>query len=169
VVLSTPSTGPGDYKVNLTETYSSPPQTGIMWIEPNGTVIAVEIAGQNYTGATAVSDAGLLSFSFPDVYYYGAGLQGYLSISGVHELNQTSVTLGPTTMDVTNYGITSPSSFCNGSGLIVENSFNLQAGTVPGTTATLVTLWSEAGYFKPNSGATLASSSTTRVTYVVAA
>jgi hypothetical protein len=169
VVLSSPMTGSGDYKANFTETFSSPPETGILWIEPNGTVIAVDIAGQNFTGAAAAAHVGVLTFSFPNIYFYGADIEAYLALPGVHQLNQTSLTLGPTTLTVTNYGITSPSSFCNGSGLLVDNSFLIQAGKVPGTTATLVTLWSSMGYFKPNSGPTIASSSMTAVTYVVAA
>lgn len=169
VVLSSPKTGSSDYKVNFTETLSSPPETGIMWIEPNGTLLAVDIAGHNFTGSAAAGQVGYLTAPFPNVYFYGADIQGYLAFPGVHQLNQTSVTLGPTTLTVTNYGITSPSSFCNGSGLIVDNSFVIQAGKVPGTTATLVTLWSSMGYFEPDLGPTIASSSTTAVTYVVAA
>jgi hypothetical protein len=92
-----------------------------------------------------------------------------LALPGVHQINQSSLTLGPTTMTVTNYGISSPSSFCNGSGVITFSLFQLQAGIVSGTTITLVPLWSETGAFYPASGGTLTSSATNRITSVTKA
>jgi len=167
-VLYSPKTGASAFKVNFTQ--SSPAATGIMWIQPNGVVIAVYMSGQNATGTTALNEAGSITSPFPVVFQYGTVLQGYLAIPGVHELNTTSLTLGPTTMTVTNYGITSPNSFCNGSGVISDSSFNLQAGTVAGTTMTLVPLWSVSSTFTPTGASSfLSSSSTTRVISVTKA
>jgi hypothetical protein len=150
-VLYSPKTGASDFKVNFT-TYSSPSKTGIVWMDPNGTVIAAYMSGQNTTGSAALVVVGQLSSAFPDEYFYGANLQAYLAVPGVHQINQSSLTLGSTTMTITNYGISSPSSFCNGSGILMDSQFNLQAGTVSGTTMTLVPLWSETGSFSPLKG-----------------
>jgi len=168
-VLYSPKTGASAYKANFTESYSAPPETGIMWIQVNGIITAIYMSGQNSTGATALGEAGLLTFSFPSEYFYGVSLQAYLALPGVHQINQTSLTLGPTTMTVTNYGISSPTSFCNGSGVITDSNFQLQAGMVSGTTMTLVPLWSQTGAFYPTSGGSLTSSATNRITSVTKA
>jgi hypothetical protein len=168
-VLYSPKTGASAYKANFTEALFTPPETGIMWIQPNGIIIAIYMAGQNSTGAAALGEAGLLTAPFPSEFQYGVSLQAYLALPGVHEINQSSLTLGPTTMTVTNYGISSPSSFCNGSGVITHTHFNLQAGVVSGTTMTLVPLWSETGAFYPTSGGTLTTSYTARITSVTKA
>jgi len=168
-VLYSPKTGASAYKANFTESYSSPPETGIMWIQPNGIIIAVYMSGQNSTGSVAFGEAALLTYPFPNEYYYGVSLQAYLAIPGVHQINQSSLTLGPTTLTVANYGISSPTSFCNGSGVLRYGNFQLQAGTVPGTTMTLVPLWSETGAFYPAAGGTLTSSSTARIMSVTKA
>jgi len=167
-VLYSPKTGASAFKVNFTQ--SSPAATAIMWIQPNGMVIAVYMSGVNATGTAALNEAGSITSPFPVVFQYGTVLQSYLAIPGVHQLNTTSLTLGPTTMTVTNYGITSPNSFCNGNGVISESSFNLQAGTVSGTTMTLVPLWSVNSTFSPTGASwVLSSSSTTRVLSVTKA
>jgi hypothetical protein len=127
-------------------------------------IIAIYMSGQNSTGAAALGEAGLLTYPFPLEFQYGVALQAYLAFPGVHQINQSSLTLGPTTMTVTNYGISSPSSFCNGSGVITNTLFQLQAGAVPGTTMTLVPLWSETGAFYPTSGGTLTYSASNRIT-----
>jgi hypothetical protein len=169
-VLYGPKTGAGAYKVNITQLYRSPKVSGIMWIQTNGTITAVYISGHNFTGAAASGNAGSILFSFPTEYFYGAYLQSYLSSPGVQEINQTSLTVGPTTLTVTNYGISSPTSFCNGSGVIGQSSFQIQFGKVPGTTANLVTLWSVTGTFTPISGhGTLSYSSTNKVISVTKA
>jgi hypothetical protein len=169
-VLYSPKTGASAYKVNFTESIISPSETGIMWIQPNGVVIAIYMNGQNSTGATAVGESVSLTVPFYGVFQYGVALQGYLAIPGVHQLNQSSLTLGPTTLTVTNYGITAPTSFCNGSGVIMDTAFQIQVGKVSGTTMTLVTLWSDYSSFTPLSGiGTLTSSSTTQVTSVTKA
>jgi hypothetical protein len=163
-VLYSPKTGASAYKANFTESFSSPPETGIMWIQPSGIITAVYMSGVNSTGSVAVGEAGLLTYPFPTEYFYGgSGLQAYLSVPGMHQINQTSLTLGPTTLTVTNYGISSPSSFCNGNGLLAYSNFQLQVGNVPGTAMTLVPLWSVTGAFYPQSGGTLTYSSTLKV------
>jgi hypothetical protein len=167
-VLYSPKMGASAYKVNFTESIYTP-ETGIMWIQPNGMIIAIYMSGQNSTGTAALGEAGLLTVPFPSEFQYGVALQAYLSLPGVHQINQSSLTLGPTTMTVTNYGISSPTSFCNGFGEISDTLFQLQAGTVSGTTMTLVPLWSSSGAFYPTSGGSLTSSATIRITSVTKA
>jgi hypothetical protein len=160
----------GAYKVNFTELYVSPPVSGIMWIQPDGTLTAVYISGQNYTGSAAQAKAYQLLFSFPTEYAYGAFLQSYLTLPGVHQINQTSRMVGPTTLTVTNYGISSTSSFCNGNGVLTYDKFQIQAGKISGTTANLVTLWSVMGSFKPTTGnGVLSYSATNTITSVTKA
>jgi hypothetical protein len=160
----------GAYKVNFTEMYVSPPVSGIMWIQPDGTLTAVYISGQNYTGSAALAKAYLLTFSFPTEYFYGADLQSYISVPGVHQINQTTRMVGPTTLSVTNYGISSTSAFCNGSGVLTYSNFQIQAGKISGTTANLVTLWSVTGTFKPTTGnGVLSYESTNTITSVTKA
>ncbi|MDA4124074.1 MAG: hypothetical protein OK438_01295 [Thaumarchaeota archaeon] len=168
-VLYSPKTGASAYKVNFTESIYNPSEAGMMWIQPDGMIIAIYMSGHNSTGAVALGEAGLLTAPFPVVFQYGIALQAYLSFPGMHQINQTSLTLGPTTLTVTNYGISSPTSFCNGSGVITNSRFLLQVGKVSGTTMTLVPLWSEAGAFYPATGGSLTYSSTLRITSVTKA
>ena len=169
-VIYSPKTGSSQFKANFTQNYSNPPQTGLIWIQPDGTITAVYESGTNATGSTASDEAGLLTLPFPNIYYYGVDLQGYLGEPGVHELGQANVNLGPTNLSVTNYGISSPTAFCNGSGTIANSDFHLQVGTVPGTTLPLVTVWSQTGTFTPLSGkSALYSSFTEMVTSVTKA
>lgn len=170
VVLESPKTGFGNFKTNFTETYSNPQQTAIAWMRPDGTIIAVMENGVNKTGTAALQTFSLFIALFQSEYFYGTYLQGYLSLPGMHQINQTSVTLGPTTFTVTNYGITSPSSSCNGSGVQTFSKFAIQAGTVAGTKLTLVPLWSQAGTFTPTgSNSVLSSTTTVRITSVTKA
>ena len=148
-VLYSPKTGSIEFKANFTETQTNPAKTGIVWMHPNGTIIAVFESGVNNTGAAAGAIIGTLVSAFQLQYFYGTDLQAYTSLQGVHAINQTTVMIGPTSLSVTNYGITSPTEFCNGSGLISNTQFLIQAGLVQGTTLTLVPIWSQVGSFTP--------------------
>ena len=170
VVIYSPRSGASDFKVNFTQSYVSSTITGLVWIQPDGTIISVYQSGVNSTGNTALAEFLQLSANFQSEYFYGVDLQAYISLPGVHEINQTTVNLGPTTLMVTNYGITSPTGFCNGNGLIENQSFLVQEGTIPGTTLPLVSIWSESGSFTPaGSNSHLISSVTFKVLSVMKA
>ncbi|MDA4112521.1 MAG: hypothetical protein OK474_00540 [Thaumarchaeota archaeon] len=167
--LYSPKSGSDTYKVNFTESLIAPPESGIVWITTSGFVIAVEISGQNLTGAAAYSAAATLTDPFPLEAEYGTPtfLQSSVSFPGVVKINQTTVTLGPTTMLVTNYGINSPMTVCTFGGTPdVFSVYSIQAGSVPGTTATIVPLRSTTGVYTAPSGGTLTFTAILRITSV---
>jgi hypothetical protein len=167
--LYSPTSGSDTYKVNFTESIISPPETGIVWITTSGAVLAVEISGQNLTGTAAFSAAATLTDPFPLEAEYGTPtfLQSSVSFPGVVKINQTSLTLGPTTLTVTNYGINSPLTVCTFGGTPETFSvYSIQAGFVPGTTATIVPLRSTTGVYTSPSGGTLTFTSIVKITSV---
>jgi hypothetical protein len=167
--LYSPKAGSDTYKVNFTESFTTPPETGIVWITTSGAIIAVDISGQNMTGTAAFSAAVTLTELFPLEVEYGtpAFLQSSISFPGVVKINQTSLTLGPTTLTVTNYGINSPLTVCTFGGTPETFSvYAIQAGIVPGTTSTIVPLRSTTGVYTAPSGGTLTFASIVKITSV---
>jgi hypothetical protein len=154
-VYTTTSGGVTTWKVNFTVISGNQTFSSLAWAKSDGTVIAVYSFGQNFTGAQA---AGVLEGSvaiFGIELNFQNLLSEYTSPIHFHVINTTTVTLGPTTMQVTNYGANSlplALTYCDTTTNIT--AFVMQVGTVPGTSTTLITVMHFAGTTKTDGGGT---------------
>ena len=139
VVSAVSSGGVTTYKVDITYNSGTTTETGTAWLQSNGNVIAVDAFGQNLTGSSAGSL--LIAVMAPFLAESSFSNQAFLyQGSFFHSTGTSSVTLGPTTMQVTNYAANSlPETYteCGYTGTL--DAFTAQVGTVPGTNLTLVT------------------------------
>ena len=118
---------------------ASSPEDAVAWVKSDGTVLAVEHAGQNESGPSAGQDLlGIIGpFAEESTLMREIGL--YTS-SYFHSIGNSSVTLGTTSMQVTTYAAESlPMSVDVCGDLGTLNSFSLQVGTLPSTDLNLVT------------------------------
>ena len=170
-VLYSPKTGSSAYKAMFSYNATSNSKSGTVWIQPDGVVIATYTNGQNFTGPQAFSIAsGLLTYPFPLEYLYSTNtlFQGPGN-PHFHQINTTSVTLGPTTFTVANYGLNSQYTQCLQNGFYTSVSSGLiQQGTIPGTKMLLITYNQGTSEFHANGG-TLSSMGTFRITSVTKA
>jgi hypothetical protein len=143
------------YKVviNLTES-STNSFNGVAWVQSDGTVTALELNyggyKQNFTGseATSLFTSYMVAFTLEttlvsEIQFYSSSL---FTNSGT-----ATVTLGPTTMTVNTYSATNINySSCGVSTIL--SSFEMQYGTVPNTSVTLVTYLHFKGTTQTSSG-----------------
>jgi hypothetical protein len=122
------------YGVNVNFTSGSQGSFPISFIvATNNTVLSLSFDGFNETGSQASTFLSeLLGFTF---YLQGSGPYAYLIQQNVlTKVNTTSVTLGPTTMTVSNYQPSSlPYTYTACGQSITMQKFDLQAGSVPKT------------------------------------
>lgn len=168
-VLYSPMSGASVYKASVTVNNSVTTTTGQVWVRPNGTVLAVYEDGQNSTGASAFSAASTLTFVFAFEAYRPHLLPLYLTSSSVYVLNQTSILIGGTTVDVTNYGASSyPITVTNCVFSLTFTNFFFQLGKVPGTTFQIATIVSTTGH-ETAPGGTYGFDETIRITSITKA
>jgi len=137
------------YKVEFTEnatnegTPYSVSATG--WVDSNGNVLAFYFEGQNITGPQAESDFFTFSSAFYVQAIFTSEFQFFLNAAGVTS-STTSVTLGPTTMQVTDYQASSLPLTISACGYsFTLTSFSLEAGTIPGSSVNVVVYLNMAG------------------------
>lgn len=139
VIYADTSAGVTTYKVYISFNDGSSVANATAWVQSNGNVLALEIAGFNETGAVA----GEALVSFMSAFTLESNYLGYVEVytgSSFHSTGTSTVTLGPTTMTVTNYQANSlPETYteCGYTGSLTD--FAMSVGTVPGTSITLVT------------------------------
>ncbi|MDG6909424.1 MAG: hypothetical protein JRN08_03555 [Nitrososphaerota archaeon] len=153
VIYADTSAGMTTYKVEI-DYYSSngAPENGTAWVQSNGNVTAVDFNGYNETGSMASSIlVGLMTpFTVESSYV------GYIEVytgTYFHSSGTSTVTVGPTTMTVTNYQANNlPETYteCGYTGTL--NSFSMSYGTVPGTSISLVTYLNFSGTSNGDSG-----------------
>jgi hypothetical protein len=128
-------------KVNSTFTAAGNSEQTTLWILKNGTVLAVNIAGQNITGAET---SGVLEGSFAGFYeeidigqqqsFYSTDSQYF------HSTGSSSVTIGLNTLTVTNYALNSLPETVDSCGTLTNyTAFALSIGTPSGTSFPIVT------------------------------
>ena len=142
VVYADSSGGVTTYKVaiDFNDTTSHTAETATAWIQSNGNVIAVDLGGYNETGSMASEVLVGLMTPFAEESIYLNYIEVYTGSSFFHSSGTSSVTLGPTTMTVTNYQANNlPETYteCGYTGTL--NTFAMSVGTVPGTSINLVT------------------------------
>jgi hypothetical protein len=128
-------------KVNSSFTAAGNSEQTTLWILKNGTVLAVNIAGQNLTGTESSS---ILEGSFAGFYEeIDIGQQQSLYSTDsqyFHSTGTTSVTIGLNTLKVTNYALNSLPETVNSCGTVNNyTAFTLSIGTPSGTSFPIVT------------------------------
>jgi hypothetical protein len=133
------------YKVMLTESangQSEPAST--VYILNNGTAIAVDEAGYNFTGSTLSSIlpegvAGLFA-GFSEEIAFGNQLSTYTSSSYFKATGTSTVTIGPSTFTVTNYVANSLPENLSSCGVSETlTAYSMSIGTPTGSSYPLVT------------------------------
>jgi len=129
------------FKVNITETDNGQPLPSMaVYILNNGTAIALDEAGFNFTGSTLSSEIVSIFAPFETEISFGDQLSTYTSSSYFHSTGTSTVTIGPSTFTVTNYvanGLPESLSSCGISETVT--AYSLSVGTPPGSTYPLVT------------------------------
>ena len=139
VIYASTSGGVTTYKVFISFNDGSSATNATAWVQSNGNVVALDFAGYNETGSMA--GAALVGLMTP--FTLEANYLGYIQVytgTFYHSAGTSSVTLGTTTMTVTNYQANSlPETFseCGYTGTL--DQFAMSVGTDPGTSFTLVT------------------------------
>jgi hypothetical protein len=118
-------------------------------MKSDGTVIAVESAGQNLTGSQASQLASTLTFPIAFTAYRASILLPLYQASGaIHVVNQTNIVIGATTVAVTNYGANSlpfTAGVCSNGFTQSITKFVFQTGQVSGTSFIIVPFLSITG------------------------
>jgi hypothetical protein len=137
------------YKVTVTSIangQATPPETA--WILKDGTVLAINVAGQNLTGQIAQSMIVGLFAGFSAEVQAGSQLSTYTASQYFHTTGTSSVTIGSNTFAVTNYAAnTLPQDITScGTGSITHlTAYKLSVGTPTGTSYKVVTYMQLAG------------------------
>jgi hypothetical protein len=136
------------YKVSVNDTGTSGENTSTsttevenatVWMYVNGTVIATEFEGQNFTGFEAMIGSALFGPFVAEVPQSNL-ISYYTSSTYVHKVNSTTAKFGPTTMSVTNWAANSiPETIQTCSGTVTLQSFTLQTGAPTGSTYSVLT------------------------------
>jgi len=127
------------YKVNIDYTLNGKSKSGAVWILNNGTVVAGELNGKNYTGPT-VSEFVLNAFADLDAIY-SLALQSSTIPAFFHSTGTSNVTLGTSQVMVTDFvANTTPETIlgCDGSSAVVD-AYSVSLGTPNGSTLEMVT------------------------------
>lgn len=144
---STVYTSASTIKVNVSYSSAGTNASYLVWIQKSGTVLAADFSGYNITGSQA---QGIVTGIFSGFFIMNTQSQVYsslLSSSYFRSAGTSQVTLGPTTMTVTNYvAANTPETFtdCNGDTTTLQ-TFALSAGTPSGTSYSLLTYLNESG------------------------
>jgi hypothetical protein len=129
------------YKVNMTFIGSGQNVTSTVWILKNGTVLALDQSGDNFS--SSVSNALILDYftGFTVEAEAASQLSLYTSSSFFHSNGTSSVTIGSTAFTVTNYAANSlPETLtpCGGASETLT-AYSLSVGKPTGSNVPLVT------------------------------
>ncbi len=138
VVLTTATT----YKVNVNMTTGGSTLNFVDYVLKNGTAVAVNFFGTNYTGSSAFTyylDS-MAAFSIGNIFGASGVFGQFQSSDLVHETGSSVVMIGPTQVSVTDYVANSlpiVESTCGSS--VNFNKFSIQIGNVTGASVQLLT------------------------------
>lgn len=133
-------------KLNITYAASGSNINYLVWIQTNGNVLAADVSGYNLTGASAQSVVTGIFTSFFLLQTDLGTYSGLLSSGYFHSTGTSTVTIGQTTMKVTNYAAASlPETYTDCGITSTLQAFTLQVGTPPGTSTPLLTYLNESG------------------------
>ncbi len=146
------------YEVNVIDILPSQTYSTTVWLLKDGTVVALDLAGHDFTGTSASTFFQKYFSPWETELAFGQKILTYVSSSYFRSTGTSSVTLGPTTFTVNNYA---PSSLpetipgCNGASITLTSGSNFSVGTPSGSTYPLITYINAVG-----SGTVISSSGT---------
>lgn len=127
------------YKVNISYSLNGKGKPGTLWILKNGSILAGERGGKNYTGSTA-SNFVLDYFSDLETLYTFAS-QASTITSYFHSAGTSTAEIGANSLTVTEYLVnTTPENFqiCNGENAELD-TYNVYIGTPSGSSLAIIT------------------------------
>ena len=151
VVYDSPTT----FKVNVNHTLNGKANSATIWIFKNGTVLAAERNGKNYTGSTA-SNFVLGHFSDLNILYSFATQVGTNS-SYFHSAGNPTANIGGNSFTVTDYVANSTPEtiqICN-EGTAALDTYNVSLGTPAGSSLELITFADFSGTLTSSSTGTV--------------
>ncbi len=130
------------YKVTITTTESGQPASSdTIWILKDGTILAVNIAGFNFTGATAQQYGNGAFVGFTLQIEADSEIGTYTASNYFHTVGaSTTVSIGPTKVSVTSYSAnTLPEIIATCTGSTTLTAYAFSVGMPQGTSSPLVT------------------------------
>jgi len=127
------------YKVSISYTINGKGKAGTIWIFKNGTILAGELNGKNYTGST-VNNYVLGGFETINTLYNLAMQAGTIT-PYFHSAGTSTATIGTNSFTVTDYmANTTPETIqvCNGEPLVI-NAYNVYIGMPSGSSLKMIT------------------------------
>ncbi len=140
-------------KVDVNYQTSQGTEALTVWVNLNGTVVGVNDNGYNLTGSEGSDMTVGLFFAFVIEADTSTSIPYFNASSQWESVGTSQVTLGPTTMTVTNYQFSSyPVTITSCSSSETFSAFSVSIGTPPGTSYQLITKLYEAGDFSGTQG-----------------
>jgi hypothetical protein len=136
------------FKVNMVNVEAGQNQTTTAWISRDGTVLAIDEAGTNVTGAIAQELVVGLFAGFSAEVEAGSQLSTYTATQFFHTTGTSSVTIGSNTFTVTNWAAnTLPQTItsCPPGTSTNLTAYKLSVGTPKGSSYDIVTYMQIAG------------------------
>jgi hypothetical protein len=129
------------FKVQLTESDNGQAiPTSDVYILNNGTAIALDEAGYNFTGSTVSTNVAAIFSAFITEVSFGNQLSTYTASAYFHSIGTTSVTIGTSTFTVTNYVANSlPENLATCGISETLTAYSMSVGIPTGSTYPLVT------------------------------
>lgn len=141
-------------KVDVNYQSSAATEALTVWVGLNGTIVGVNAFGSNLTGTEGSDLTVGLFFAFVIEADTSTSVPYFNASSQWESVGTSQVTLGPTTMTVTNYQFSSypvTITSCGGQSETFTG-FSVSIGTPPGTSYQLITKLYEAGTFSGTQG-----------------
>jgi len=154
------------YKVSITQSTEGESVAYNAWVLKDGTPLAVDFLGKNYTGSGASTYLIAAMAAYAIVAVFGAPqyLGIFTSLGYIHSTGTSQLMIGPTPVLVTTYAANSYPLDINQCGLTTDfTAFSIQIGSVTGVTQPLLVGLNIVGTFGAN-GQTQSSDITLYVT-----
>ena len=135
------------YQVNIVDVLPSQTYYTTVWFLKDGTVVALDLAGHNFTGSSASTHFQTYFSPWEKDIEYGQLMMMPTSLSLFHSTGTSTVTLGPSTFAINNYTANSlPETIvgCNGQS-ITPTTAGFSIGTPSGSSYPLITYIDVAG------------------------
>ena len=148
VVYESPTT----FKVNINHTVNSKSNSATVWIFKNGTILAAERGGKNYTGSTATNFV-LGHFSDLNLLYSFATQESTIT-SYFRSAGTSTVSIGTSSFTVTDYVENAAGEtvqVCN-EGTAVLDTYSVYLGTPTGSSLEMITSANVSGTLTSLSG-----------------
>ncbi len=135
------------FKVNIIDKLPSQTYSTTVWLLKDGTVVGLNLAGHNFTGASAGTHFQTYFVSWETDIDFGMLIDSPTSLSYFHSTGSSTATVGPSQFTVTNYAANSlPETImeCNG-GSVNLTTGNFSLGTPSGSGYPLIAYIDVAG------------------------